>query len=177
VAIMTVVALLPVARLVAPSAAWADEIYTLTDVTFDDGATATGSFGMNVANYPTAPQLIVTTSSATFGGSTYVGNPATFDTNGFTTLDFYTAGYETDLHLDFAAPLSGTAPESDPLILGGASFEECALSTCTWGAVTVAYGTVRDIVSGDAEVPEPASLAMLGVALLSLGAARRIARR
>jgi hypothetical protein len=158
----------------ATSAARADVLYGLGGVSFDDGGAASGVFDLNVANNPGAPQDVITTAGTVFGSSTYNGNPATSKPDG-STLEFFTTGYEIELVLVFADPLSGTTPEFNPLVLGGASYEVCSYD-CVWGDVSVTSGTTRDIVSGYAQAPEPASLAMLGVALLGLGAARRRAR-
>jgi hypothetical protein len=163
--------------LAVASNARADGLYTLTNVIFDDGGTATGVFDVNILGYLSLPQYAVTTPGSTFGGTTYDGTVVAASIgNGDTTVDFNSAGYKLGLHLVFADPLSGTNPDYDPLLLGGASYEICNYG-CTFGAMTVADGTTRDIVSGAAEVPEPASLAVLGAAFLGLGATRFRGRR
>jgi hypothetical protein len=141
----------------------ADQVFTLSGVTFDDGGKATGTFSTNDAlnslvNYD------ITTSGGTLTGFEYT--PAT--TSSFSSLPailvLETSGLEHLIQLTF----TGLTAAGAPITIGQFdSFEQDPT------------GAHRQVTGGSvvgAAVPEPSSLALAGtaaVAALGLVARRR----
>src|SRR5208283_138201 len=101
-------ALLTVAILLASTSivpqALADATAVLKDVTFNDGATASGSIGVNVYGYLSPETSVTTTAGPIFDGETYTsgGFDGAPPANSFV---LNSANYEFSLVLDLAAPL------------------------------------------------------------------------
>lgn len=155
--------------------------FSLGDVTFSDGGTAAGAFDLNVLGYISSAQGIVTTPGTILtSGVSYdpaqqtqqSGTPPSTD------FDISSAGYVFDLHLAFAEPLTPSFSGPDALVPGGGtpgnytgSYEECVSSPTLCG---VAFQTARFITGGNAQIPEPAPFAILGLGTLaSIGMRRR----
>jgi hypothetical protein len=172
----------------------ADVIIALDGVQFADGAAVLGFFGLNVSDYLSGAAITTTTGTTTtslvgggsriFAGVSY-SPPQQLGTDGtppVTDFDFASAGYVFDLHLEFASPLSGGTVGIDNLVPGGGtpgaytgSYEECLSNATACGGLT--YQTARFITAGGAQVPEPASLAILGFAAAASFVGRRATRR
>jgi len=172
----------------------ADVVISLDGVEFADGAAVLGFFGLNVSNYLSGAAIVTTTGttatslagggSLIFAGVNY-SPPLQTGTDGtppVTDFDFDSAGYVFDLHLEFVAPLSGGTVGIDSLVPGGGtpgaytgSYEECESNATACGGLT--YQTARFITAGGAQVPEPATLTILGFAAAASFAGRRVARR
>jgi hypothetical protein len=167
---IAVVALIIVGVMV-PTATADPITWTLSGVTFSDGATASGSFVYNADTDTVSSVEITTTSGALFSGATYSGvdpgfgpsalqivlvtNPslADFTGTGALVLSFMSGSGLTDL--------GGT------VALGGGE-ALCNNLGCTSGTLE------RPITGGDAissslvATPEPGSLFLLGIGMFSL---------
>lgn len=164
----------------SPGARAAAIIFSLDGVTFDDSGTASGDFALNLSNYLSAPIDITTTPgsvvtvSVSYGSGLLVNPPS--NAPPATTFDFVTPGYQWALYLEFTEPLSTSSSDTIDLVPGGGtvgsyfgSYELCSYG-CGPGIVG---GTIRFVTAGDVLVPEPASLAILGVGVLATAASRR----
>lgn len=145
------------------------------DLTFSDGSTAIGQVTIDPNNpLDFVSKYDVQTSGASgFLYETGLGLPSPQFSDGNLYLTFNRPGYDGFLVLEFNAPINGNGTYT--LNLNG-SFE-CigGFQSATVTDNTCSHGTKRSIVSADndpaaVEVPEPASLALLGTALLAFGA-------
>ncbi len=154
---------------VTPASAGA--IYTLENLVFSDGSTITGSFTTNPSNiYHFVPTWDITTSTGTFAGYDYTTGSLNDSTNGdLTRVVFNRPGYNGYLVLAFNSSL---LDYTNATIDFSQSYE-CSSYATSEGACG-SHGVQRNLVapeSGDsfAAVPEPASLAIMGSALLGFG--------
>ena len=139
-------------------------VVVLHNVTFDDGGTVVGSFSLNVSGFLTSPTLVTTTPGSVLGGTAYsLIGPFFKD---LTHVDFTvpsppaSAFYKEGLSLVFALPL-GSA-QIDPIVSG-----------CEQTNFSCSGPAFRSITGGFGEIPEPATLILLGGGTFALAAARR----
>lgn len=155
----------------APASADTMANFTLDNVTFSGGGTATGGFTLDLTT-STLSNIDITTSTNGLFGVTYTGGSGFFNSTGFSnnpasfTFDFPDFFYESDLVINLASgltPADLTAPNSFSIASGSetAYFIAC-LGEC--GA--------RSIVSGSLDVsstPVPATLPLFAGGLGFVG--------
>jgi hypothetical protein len=150
--------------LALPGAAVADVHWRVNGV-FDDGTTLTGTFDIDTYGY-LGPSALTTQAQGTFPGFTYtLGDSSAGNTA--TAIDFE-RGYTGDLHLVFASNLSSGG--TNPIVSG----YECVGSYSCYNA---SGGTIRNLVSGVATVPEPAGWVLLVTGFALAGGTLRAQRR
>jgi hypothetical protein len=154
-----------------PSIASADGItWTLSGVTFDDGATASGSFVFDALTNTYSAIDIITTAGSAFGGATYTGIDPGFPS---------TSGQLIVVTNPLLADLTGTGVlelDFGPLTNLGGTFPvvaegegTCDDAGCTSGTElrTITGGEVTGVVA----TPEPSTLLLLVMGLAGLAGA------
>jgi hypothetical protein len=156
-------------------------LWTLSGVTFDDGAAASGTFETDPTTGDILTWDITTTAGATLGGFTYSG--ASYGGNAFndfngTANSFVVANnnpndeppYSPYLELVFTDPLTTT--ETDAIVTDG--------GTVNGSKECLDCSDIRFVTGGTATgvtVPEPAAWALMLVGFGGLGASLRSRRK
>jgi len=154
----------------APTASADGVTWTLNDMVFSDGATASGSFEYDAATNTLSSINVTTTAGSAFGGATYTAVDPSFtplpnDIGFVVTLipDFTGTGA---LELEFFTSNSFAIP-TNLTNAGGTIFTalnefQCLNASCT--SVNDLRGTIGSgTVTGAVVAPEPSSLLMLAI--------------
>jgi hypothetical protein len=154
-------------------------VYTLDNVTFDDGQTANGFFSTDVDGFVDA--IDITTTTGSIAGFHYTQNINPEYNPGDSTITFERAGPGDEnppaddgfLQLTFSHAIDGASPNA--LITGeeGPSLE-CDSFTCPTDPGSVE----RFVASGSiTSVPEPGTWALMTIGLFGIGYGIRTSRR
>ena len=158
--------------LFVPSIASADGItWTLSDVTFDDGGIASGSFVFDALTKTYSSIDITTTSGSAFAGTTYDALNGGFGTSNMGML----LGASGDLtNTDILLLLFGTAltDSGGTIVLVGVGEGTCDNTDCSLS--TRDRSITGGEVVGTIATPEPSALSLLTVALVALMAVAAI---
>lgn len=152
--------------------------WALQGVTFSDGGTASGNFSTDSVTGDVVGFNVTTTAGTKLGGTTYDASVAEVLNNFWTTDSFDLTqdvpGMIDYLELAFVNPLNVAA--TDPLNTTAPRYSyECV--RCYPARLVTAGEAVVLSPTPPAEVPEPATAAVLLAGLLGLGFARAVAGR
>jgi hypothetical protein len=160
----------------------ADTIISLENVTFDDGATASGTFAINIYGYLDWVNIATTPGtsqgSQPMAGYTYTSGLLLGSTQD-AVFAFNSIADAMSLVLAVNVPLVPAYTGADALVTGSASGTPFTGSseTCQENASACdgpGYQDGRLVTGGDLYVPEPATLGLLAIgALLTTATARR----
>ena len=145
--------------------------WTLSGVADATGGAITGTFTTDGSGLLTSWDIVESGSSISALNVTYssVSQPLGSSYVTSTHFDLSDSPGNNNLYLVFSAPLTSAGP---------LTILPTVMPTGYAGATSVLFDTYADpiyIVSGQADVPEPASMALLGLGMIAFGAVRRYA--
>ena len=152
--------------------------WTLQNVTFADGGTASGEFTLNPYGFLDSSSITTTTPTPATAGSftgnvyTYPGNSINpvLDASSLNTVQItFQIDYLHALNLVFQYTVDSGNPQINPLILALSSFECEGSSSCATGNIVniandggkIRYVSSGAVVTGLAAIPEPSALGLL----------------
>lgn len=141
------------------------DVHWLVSGVFDDGGTLSGSFSLNQYGFLSAWDL-TTTPGLLLGGYEYKSGTSTVADPTSFSISFATLANKGGFDLVFANDLTSQTA-FDPLVLGGLSSECDVNSYCPNAPVT------RELVSGAAYVPEPATWLLMTIGMGAVGGMAR----
>ncbi|HEY7900156.1 MAG TPA: PEPxxWA-CTERM sorting domain-containing protein [Caulobacteraceae bacterium] len=152
----------------APSQALANVTWAV-HAFFDDKTTLTGTFTVNVYGFLQAANL-TTETNGVFNTFTYTMADSYAASDGVDSPSYvdFQPGYQSDLHIVFANPLTIGAP-NNPIEVFGTSFECQGSFSC----FDQGGGNTRFIAEGFAVAPEPGEWALMLAGFAGVGAALR----
>jgi hypothetical protein len=172
---IVIAAMLALVFMAAPKAAADGVTWTLTNLTFSDGATATGSFFYDATTNTVTNINVVTSAGTLFTGSSYTATapgfpPFPFEM-GFVDLPSLSNYIGTPgLEIEFFTSTAGTTfqnlTNAGGTVIADINEFICTDATCSTATEirgTVDGGTVVGVVA----TPEPSSIFLLGIGLLA----------
>ncbi len=151
--------------------------WSLEGVQFSDGGAATGTFAFDADTGTFSAIAVTTTAGSAFAGATYDAISPTFASTAQS--PYFVTEAQGDLAGTPLLDLSLLGPMTDQggaIPLSGINAEyACVDSTCEYANLlrTIVAGEVAVVPTAGANVPEPASVALLSTGLLGLRLFRR----
>ena len=168
-------ALLLLVLFCVPTSVFADGItWTLSDVTFGDGGTASGSFVYDAPTNAFSSIDITTTSGSAFGGATYTALSGVFGSSG-TGMLVGASGDLTNTDLLFLLFDAALTNSGGTVLLVGVGEGTCDNTDCSLSTLDRSI-TGGELV-GTVVTPEASTLSLLSMALAALllgGAIRKL---